>query len=299
MTFSIVIPTYNRADLLKKCLDSLVVQTDQDFEVLVCDNGSTDHTEAVVSQYKNKLSLHYFSLEPSGTPARPRNIGIQNAKGEWICFLDSDDWWYPRKLEKTKAHLANSDLIYHPLDVYFDGTEKAQTVGGPISLKSWTHYLVAGNSIPNSAVAVRKQLLFEAGPLDERREIAAVVDFDLWLRVRQKSNRFYFIKETLGGLFVSKNSAHNHVTQISKNQIKQHRFLLEKYLPEIKSKRARTNLEVAFKYTAARIMNRSGDTTGVREYLGWRDLRDFWNTRYFLKMLYLLVWSMRKSRRTL
>ena len=75
--FSIIIPTYNRALLLKRCLDSLCSQTYRDFEVIVCDDGSTDGTNEIINQFEDKLSLKYLYDTNWGGPARPRNNGIK------------------------------------------------------------------------------------------------------------------------------------------------------------------------------------------------------------------------------
>src|SRR6266545_511842 len=99
--FSVVIPTYNRAEKLRRALESLLHQSYGDFEVLVCDDGSTDGTREVVSAYAGELQISYLWEENWGGPARPRNRGIAAAQGKWVCFLDADDWWHPDKLAKV------------------------------------------------------------------------------------------------------------------------------------------------------------------------------------------------------
>ena len=82
--FSVVIPTYNRAKEIRRCLDSLVAQNFQDFEVLICDDGSTDDTSSVVSEYSHLLDITYRCGEHFGGPARPRNCGISLARAPYI-----------------------------------------------------------------------------------------------------------------------------------------------------------------------------------------------------------------------
>lgn len=94
---SIVIPTYNRANDLRRCLFSLVSQTYRNFEVIVCDDGSTDDSEVVVKEFQFSLKINYYHLKNFGGPSRPRNFGIQKAKGKYIALLDSDGWWAPKK----------------------------------------------------------------------------------------------------------------------------------------------------------------------------------------------------------
>src|SRR4051812_44609569 len=116
-TFSIIIPTYNRAEKLRHSLHSIEKQTFNDFEVLVCDDGSKDHTREVVSFFENTgMNIRYFFNDNWGGPAFPRNVGIANARAEWVCFLDSDDAWYPTKLERCAAYINNFDFICHSFD---------------------------------------------------------------------------------------------------------------------------------------------------------------------------------------
>lgn len=96
---SVIIPTYNRADLLLKTVRSILGQTYRSLEVLVCDDGSTDNTKAVVASLQDSR-VRYIACGPAhGFPAYARNRGIDNARGEWLAFSDDDDCWLPAKLE--------------------------------------------------------------------------------------------------------------------------------------------------------------------------------------------------------
>lgn len=97
-TVSVVIPTYNRAELLSRAIDSVLAQTYDDFELLVVDDGSTDDTEAVVTAYDDDR-VRYLAHETNRGANPARNTGIEAAEGEFVAFLDSDDEWRPRKLE--------------------------------------------------------------------------------------------------------------------------------------------------------------------------------------------------------
>ena len=93
---SVIIPTYNRGYLLKNTIESILAQKYRPLEVLVVDDGSTDDTKAVVSQYRNE-SVKYLYKDNGGVSSA-RNFGIQNARGKYVAFLDSDDIWVPWKL---------------------------------------------------------------------------------------------------------------------------------------------------------------------------------------------------------
>lgn len=92
MLFSVIIPTYNRIALLREALDSVIAQTFTDYEVIVVDDGSTDDTPGVIASYGDRV--RFFRQENRG-PGQARNLGIQNASGEYVAFLDSDDLWFP------------------------------------------------------------------------------------------------------------------------------------------------------------------------------------------------------------
>ena len=95
---SVVIPTYNHAAFLHKALQSVVDQTYKNLEILVVNNFSTDETESIVSSFSDK-NISLFNFRNNGIIAAARNHGIQHATGEFIAFLDSDDIWYPTKIE--------------------------------------------------------------------------------------------------------------------------------------------------------------------------------------------------------
>ena len=98
---SVIIPTYNRANLLARAIKSVLNQTFQDFELIVVDDGSTDNTRKVVEEFQKKDSrIKYIFQENSGGPAKPINTGIKNSKGEYITILEDDDEFLPQKLQK-------------------------------------------------------------------------------------------------------------------------------------------------------------------------------------------------------
>ena len=96
--FSVVIPTYNRASKIRRAVESVLAQSYENFEILVMDDGSTDNTAEVVASFADPRITYRWDKNFGG-PARPRNRGIALAKGEWICFLDADDWWTVDKLQ--------------------------------------------------------------------------------------------------------------------------------------------------------------------------------------------------------
>jgi len=105
---SVIIPTYNSANLIERAVSSVLFQTFQDFEIIVVDDGSTDNTAQIMSRLQKRDSrILYTHISHSGGAARPKNIGIKMAKAPFIATLDADDEWYPKKLEKQIALLSD------------------------------------------------------------------------------------------------------------------------------------------------------------------------------------------------
>ena len=199
---SVVVPTYNRAADLRRCLDSLVGQTFKDFEVLVCDDGSTDSTADVVASYKDALNLTYHWAENFGGPARPRNTGLRLARGIYVAFLDSDDWWAPRKLAESVRRLdAGADFVYHDLYLARSSRQKfywRRLRTRVIEAPAFSDLLLNGNAILHSSVVLRRDILAEAGGFSEDRALIAYEDYETWLRVALVTEHFVRIDETLG-----------------------------------------------------------------------------------------------------
>lgn len=186
-TVSVIIPTYNRADLITQAIDSVLVQTAPAHEIIVADDGSTDDTAAVVTAYGDRV--RYLALPHRGQPATTRNAGIRAATGALLAFLDSDDLFLPDKLAVQTAALAQNPaagLVYSN-GIYFR-TTPADPVGrvldGLPTPSGWVFgELLAGNFLAPPVVLMRRRALDAAGLFDESPAFVAVEDFDLWLRL--------------------------------------------------------------------------------------------------------------------
>ena len=96
--FTVIIPTYNREHFLKRTVDSILSQTFKDFELIIVDDGSTDHTKDLIDTYEDDRIVYFY--KENGGQNSAVNVGLQKARGEYIAFCDSDDTWMPEKLEK-------------------------------------------------------------------------------------------------------------------------------------------------------------------------------------------------------
>lgn len=198
--FSIIIPTYNRADKLMKSINSVLSQTDKDFELIIIDDGSTDKTQEKINKIDDKRIIYKW-IENYGGPSRPRNIGISIAQGEWIAFLDADDWWESNKLEICRENIRNDvDLIYHDLLIIDQNKKvnKTKIFSRQLRRPVLKDLLVNGNIIANSSVVVRKSILLNIGGIDEKRELFAAEDYNTWLRISKISDNFLYLNKTLG-----------------------------------------------------------------------------------------------------
>ena len=180
---SIIIPSYNSAAYLPAVLDAVFAQTYSHFEVILVDDGSTDETAAVVYPYSDRLIYH--RIENSGSPTRPRNVGIARARGELIAFCDSDDLFLPDKLQ-TQVRAMEGDRA---LGLVASGWTEVNAERRPLrTVRPWR--LVPGLGLEDllyhcmvlpSTVVVRRDWLERVGLFDA--ELRYVEDWDLWLRL--------------------------------------------------------------------------------------------------------------------
>ncbi len=206
---SVVIPSYNHAHLIGRALSSVLAQSWPRLEVIVVDNHSTDNTDEVVNGFAD-ARVRLLKVYNGGTIAISRNLGIRAARGEWVAFLDSDDWWAYDKLARCAAHFGEADFIYHRLRIVPKGRRfyLSRHIGSwQVHQPVLQHMLIDGNPVATSSVVVRRVLLEKIGGFDERREIVAAEDYDAWLRIAKLTERFHFVRESLGFYLFSMQSA--------------------------------------------------------------------------------------------
>jgi glycosyltransferase involved in cell wall biosynthesis len=208
---SVVVPAYNAASFLRETLDSILQQDIDNFEVIIADDGSTDATEQILAEYNSRV--RHLKLEHWGGPSRPRNVGVQHARGEFVAFFDADDIMAPGALKKALAVLEghqNVDLVFarneavdaegnrlqkHPLDDPQDFRRSLEPTADPevwlLSGRPLVYELVRACFIGACGVVVRREVLAQVGPFDEALKNSD--DYDMWLRIAHAGHVFAFV----------------------------------------------------------------------------------------------------------
>jgi len=181
MKISVIIPTYNRENLIEKTIQSVLNQTIKADEIIIIDDGSTDSTKKILEKYDQ--NIRYIYQKNNGVSSA-RNLGINKASNEWLCFLDSDDIWHEEKLAKQIAfHTKYTHILWSHTDELWKFNSKI--------IKQKKHQLkpsgfcfeqnIANTLIGASTLMIHKKVIDDVGAFDER--LIACEDYDLWLRI--------------------------------------------------------------------------------------------------------------------
>ncbi len=233
---SVVIPTFNHADFLKLAISSVVEQTYQNFEIVIVDNHSNDHTIDVLDSF-NDDRIHLHKINNNGVIAASRNLGVDHSKGEWIAYLDSDDYWYPTRLQ-TLVNRMHSEVKYDVIstDEYKISNltgKKTKLIYGPLKGHKYRSLLLFGNRLSPSATLVRRGFLLENGiQFDERVEFITVEDYDYWLQLALSNANFEFIRSFEGEYLVHGGNSSGAVELHKRNErnlLKHHVFNIQKF----------------------------------------------------------------------
>jgi glycosyltransferase involved in cell wall biosynthesis len=224
--FSIVIPTYNRADFIVSTLNSVFAQSHKNFEVIVVDDGSTDNTERLLQGITDPR-LIYIKKE-NEERAAARNMGVCMAKGEYITFLDSDDLLYPNHFETAAAFIEeNQDpeffhLAYHVKDGKGKLLQKTVPFVGNMNDK-----IIFGNLLSCLGVFIRRDVALKY-PFNQDRDLSGSEDWELWVRLSARYPLKYSNKVTSTMIHHESRS----VVRTDKNKIIKRIDLAKKYLFE-------------------------------------------------------------------
>lgn len=190
---SVIIPNYNRQDLIIEAMDSVKSQTHRPIELIVVDDGSSDNSVKIIKEWMNENRMDEFSCQlicqenKGGNAAR--NSGILIAQAEYIAFLDSDDLWHRNKLEKQLKVLSSAERI----GAVYCGLQHIEAENGKVIEKVDREYiqgdiysrmLIKDETAPTSTYMIKKVVFDEVGMFD--LELEARQDWDMWIRVASK-----------------------------------------------------------------------------------------------------------------
>ena len=180
--FSIIIPTYNRANFIVKTINSVLDQTYTNFELIIVDDGSTDNTKEIVLAIKDDR-LKYLKKQ-NEERAAARNYGINKAKGEYITFLDSDDLFYENHLDEAFSFFEN-----HKIDFMFQAYEIVHLNYKEPKLfqnQNINQLLVSKGNIMSCHGVFIKNKIAKNNLFNEDRDLSASEDYELWIRLASK-----------------------------------------------------------------------------------------------------------------
>ena len=193
MNISVVIPAYNAAAFLPRCLESVFAQTLKPHEVIVVNDGSVDNTAELAA----KLGANVIT-RPNGGLSAARNTGIKNASSDWIALLDADDIWAPDKLERQVQRIRpDTVLVYTGIRIFDDNGIRDQLPA--MEAGKARNMLRYRNPITPSTVLVRREAVLQDGGF--REDIRACEDWEMWVRL-QRVGQFEAISEPLTDYYV-------------------------------------------------------------------------------------------------
>ncbi|MEM9983122.1 MAG: glycosyltransferase family A protein [Bacteroidota bacterium] len=187
--FSVVIPTYNRAHHIVHTLSTVLKQSYRSFEVIVVDDGSTDNTEEVVASIQTAQVSYY--RQKNGERAKARNYGVQQAKGQYITFLDSDDEMYPDCLQEALRIIeANEQAAFVQVGYEMKNVEGKVLYKNNRRKGDLNKQLVRGNLLSCIGVFVRQDIIRQHR-FNEDRKLSGTEDWELWLRLASRYRIHY------------------------------------------------------------------------------------------------------------
>jgi len=281
---TVVIPTYNRAELLKRAIRTVLNQTYQDFELIVVDDGSTDNTEEVVRSFNDNKVIYIKHERNKGAPAA-RNTGIRAARGEYVAFQDSDDEWLPEKLEKQikafKTASTEIGLVYTGF-WRIEGDKRTFFPSPNITPKEGAIHdaLLKGNFVGTPSTLVKKECFEKAGMFDEK--LPMFEDWELWIRI-SKCYCFKYIDEALAISYYNPGSVNEQGSLVLVQTL---RLILERHFEDIKKDR---RLLARYYFGIGRLLCAREDARQGRNYIVKAILAYPLNAKYILAALLSLL----------
>ena len=243
---SVIMPTYNRADYLKKAVQSILDQTFNNFELVIINNYSTDDTLEVINAF-NDSRIKVINFKNGGVIAKSRNQGIMQSVGKYIAFLDDDDLWCPDKLELQIKYMDEHpefDLVYSNALIIDEHGNKNGLLKDSKDAKTGHVFLdlLYENFIPVLTVLMKREIIETNGVFNEDPSMRAAEDFEYWLRTSLKFN-FGYIDKALTLYRIHSESVSMAINRPLLRQKTLQRFMFKKEVPEKYYKNIAYNIE--------------------------------------------------------
>lgn len=276
--FSIIIPTYNSEKTIGRCVESVLSQSFQDFEIIIVDNFSSDNTLKIVNSFQGNIKI--ISEHNHGIIAHSRNLGVLSSSGEWICFLDSDDWWKSNKLQEVYKNIENYDVIYHDLKVKYSSFQifgLLNKIGRRYDHKDIVRdILINGNFAPTSSISIRKSMLYSVGLLSEDKRMVAVEDTDCYIKIAAITKKWKYLDKSLGYYWIASN------TSISCKQIERENFLCRTHIDRL-DYNDQELAELYYTLKKARIFHKTKQfNLAIKEY------KEYLRSKHSIKITFLM-----------
>jgi len=252
-TVSVIIPTYNRANLLPRAINSVLNQTYQDFELIVVDDGSTDNTRDIIREFQKKDDrIKYLWKKNSDCVAVPLNLGISHSRGLYITFLGSDDECLPKWLEKQMdlfefPEFRKPDVVSCDTLLVNQNGKKITEIAKPKTKDN--DYILATSLIHNyifGNIIVCRDIFEKVEFFDEKLKIRE--DFDMWIRIAKAGFHFDFVYEPLYVIHMHRDQLSSYID--AQKRISAIEYLLEKH----------KNLYLKYSYGYAKTLRNLGTT---------------------------------------
>lgn len=295
---SVIIPCYNSQNTIRETVESVLAQTMQDFELIVVDDGSTDDTKKILSDYVDQVKYLY---RENGGQSAARNTGIRAASGETIAFVDSDDLWYPEKLDKQIRILEEKKVDWCYCDCLYFHNSNSTSFGKHSDLfypakEGWiAKSLLMGNCIASPTPLIRRSVFEGCGLFDESPLFRIGEDWEMWLRIAAQYPVGYST-EVLAKHREHAGSVSHGADPIT--ALASHLAVIEKitalYPEDLIPIKEKAMAFFAARFSKSAWLN--GNFSGAKELIQQAVSLDPWNIRYhFYQLLYHLPTGMLKN----
>jgi len=197
--FSIILPTFNREKKILRAINSVIDQSYNNWELIIIDNKSNDRTRELVANLKCE-KIFFYEIENDGVIAKSRNLGIDKSKGNYLCFLDSDDWWDRDKLKYVCDKAINGySFIYHNHYIYSPKNflRKRRIYCRNLKKPIFDDLIDNGPDFATSSVVVNKDIFKKISNFNINKNYIAWEDWDAWLKFSKIDQSFCRINKTL------------------------------------------------------------------------------------------------------